>query len=423
MRLVQRAGVVGATLGLALALCPASAQAARLPAPRWRIVYMSQVRNSGLRDVVATGRRSGWAHGTTTSDKTILLRWNGSRWRWVKPPGTASFEADSLNASGPDNVWLTGINTRIGGAVGFRFDGIAWHRVPMPPVDSSAPPVVLSPSNVWLYTSLGCTFNGATPNCATAIWHWDGQRWTSQVMNKIVGAMGGIRGHVWLGVLRFVRFSDGDPTGRLALYRLNGQAWQPMSFSTPRVAPIFNTITASSAKNLWVVAGGLVHRITARHSGVFHFNGRAWTELRGPIAESAQLFPVSLDGHGGIWLGPWAHWTGRRWVNAFPRTGFAGVDCFGINGLATIPGSTEVLAAGAGHRIGSARDQFNAMVLAYRSQRKSPGSTSPAPIAHPNEVTCIFAPHPRAETTWSRVRATPHPQQRPARDPGLGSSP
>lgn len=376
MKLVRTACVTGAALGLMLTLAPASTQAAGLPAPRWRIDYMSRVSSTNLNGVVAAGRGSAWAIGLTSADRTILLRWNGVRWRWVKSPGPASFQANDLAASGRNDVWLVGLNTRTGTAEGFRFDGAAWHSVPMPQIGTPGPPIILSPSNVWFTQGWMCTVTaGHTQGCTSTLWHWDGHSWTSHVVNKAVVGLGGIPGHLWLASLAFVRFpaGSGDPTGRLAVFRLNGQAWQRMAFSAPRVNGFFATVAASSGRDLWVVARPV--RQSARQSGVFHFNGRAWTELRVPSAEPTQLVPVLPDGRGGIWLGPWAHWTGRRWQNTIPISGFAGVDCFSMNGLSTIPGSSDVWGAGWAHRIGTS-DNFNAMIGIYGRPHRRPASSA-----------------------------------------------
>src|SRR5260370_380234 len=46
------------------------------------------------------------------------------------------------------------------------------------------------------------------------------------------------------------------------------------------------------------------------------------------------------------WSGSWAHWTGRRWINAF-RIGALPTDAVvGLVALATIPRSASIWAAG-----------------------------------------------------------------------------
>jgi hypothetical protein len=376
MKLFRTAGVIGAVFGLMLTLGPASTQAAGLPAPQWRIFYLSKVSNTALSRVVAVGRRSAWAIGSISGDMTSLVRWNGVRWRQVNSPGPASFQADGLTAAGPDAVWLVGVNTRVG-IEAFRFDGTAWHRVPWPKFAGlELPIVVLGPSNVWFSDVYSCMPTaGPAQSCTTNIWHWDGHSWTSQVFNKAVVAMGGIPGHLWLAALTSVRLSPDkiSRTGRLAVFRLNGHAWQRMPFSAPRVNADFVTVAASWARDLWVVARP-VHQ-SARRSGVFRFNGRAWTEIRVPSAEPTEVDPVLPDGRGGIWLGPWAHWTGRRWVNTIPTSPLPRVDCFSFSGLSRMPGSSDVWGVGWAHRIGAGDNKLNAMIGIYGRSRHRPASS------------------------------------------------
>ena len=30
------------------------------------------------------------------------------------------------------------------------------------------------------------------------------------------------------------------------------------------------------------------------------------------------MFALTYDGHDGVWAGPYAHWTGTKWINAYP---------------------------------------------------------------------------------------------------------
>jgi hypothetical protein len=304
------------------------------------------------------------------------LRWNGVRWRSVHVPGS-SFQANFLAASGPDDVWLLGTAAATAVTEAFRFNGTAWHAVPMPAVGTPGLPVVLSATDVWFLQNWYCTsVKGHLQSCSTDVWHWDGHSWKSQVLNRAVVAMGGVQGHVWLAELTSPQFpGSGSPTGRLALFRLDGGGWRRIWFSSPRVDGFFVTVAASSAKDLWVVARPV--RQTAQQSGVFHYNGRHWMQLRVPLSQPTQLVPAMPDGLGGVWLGPWAHWTGRRWVDTIPLGGFRGVDCFSINGLATVPGSSYVWGAGWAHRIG-ARDQLNAMLARYGLPQSGPASSAVA---------------------------------------------
>ncbi len=54
----------------------------------------------------------------------------------------------------------------------------------------------------------------------------------------------------------------------------------------------------------------------------------------------------AYDQHSGIWAGPYAHWTGSRWLNTYQVAALPGADGFALLAVATIPGSASVWAAG-----------------------------------------------------------------------------
>lgn len=70
-------------------------------------------------------------------------------------------------------------------------------------------------------------------------------------------------------------------------------------------------LAASSARNVWIWA----QSAGPRSRGVlYHWNG---ARLQ-PVAVPAGLVTTDVltaDGHGGVWAGPFAHWTGRKWIS------------------------------------------------------------------------------------------------------------
>ena len=391
MKLLRRASTIGAVLSLSLALGVTATQASGLPAARWRMTYLSPVSNTNLSSVLATGPGSAWAIGNTNSGRTFVMRWNGAHWRWIHIPGSAHFQANVLAASGPDDVWAFGISTARGEDLAFRFDGTAWHRIPMVDAGSPGAPVVLSPSSAYFIGAGFCIRNGARARtCSTDLWHWNGHSWAFQVISKLVVGLAAISAsQVDLAALTFVRFPAGgsDPTGRLAVFSSDGPRWRRDSFTSPRVFGDFVTLAATSVKDVWLVARP--ESQNTRPPIAFHFNGRSWAEVRVPSTAPAQLYPALPDGHGGVWFGPWVHWTGRKWVNAFPSGGFAGVDCLGVNAMSRIPGSSEILSAGWAHRIG-AHDSFNAMTAIYQAAAH-PKSGTRAPDSR--DAVCVTTAH------------------------------
>ena len=70
-------------------------------------------------------------------------------------------------------------------------------------------------------------------------------------------------------------------------------------------------IAVGSRTDVWVGAWSATR---ARHPGrLMHWNGRRWHMVDAPRLIVTET-PLVTDGHHGVWMGPWAHWTGTRWV-------------------------------------------------------------------------------------------------------------
>jgi hypothetical protein len=49
-----------------------------------------------------------------------------------------------------------------------------------------------------------------------------------------------------------------------------------------------------------------------------------------------------------VWVGPYLHWTGSRWIDAFPAVNpFPSLSGFSLQAIAPVPGSSGLWAAGA----------------------------------------------------------------------------
>jgi hypothetical protein len=57
-------------------------------------------------------------------------------------------------------------------------------------------------------------------------------------------------------------------------------------------------------------------------------------------------FALTHDGHDGVRAGPYAHWTGTKWINAFQIASMPGSDTFSLRGMAVIPGSSSIWGVG-----------------------------------------------------------------------------
>jgi hypothetical protein len=279
----------------------------------------------------------------------------------VHVPQAAGFSPSAAAASSPDNVWVLGSNSHTGNFRVLRWDGHAWSVVPTPPGFSASNPAVISKNDVWAIGESQCAFTGKKRNCATTLWHWTGSGWLShQVKFDPTGLAAASADDVWIvGTSGYN--SNAGPAGKLVAYRWNGTSfrWVP-GIPDPAGAPYGTDVTVGSASNVWV--------------GNRHWNGKRWRTLRFPHPGYGVLIlsPTVLDGHGGAWFGPFAHWTGRQWVDTFPAAnsplGRLMGTRYGVSilAMARIPGTRTILAAGALSRDQSpTRSITNALIAAH----------------------------------------------------------
>jgi hypothetical protein len=103
-------------------------------------------------------------------------------------------------------------------------------------------------------------------------------------------------------------------------------------------------VVAQSADNVWV--GGWLER---RRSPIFvmHWNAtrrseRTTSQSR-PNAFLNATTELVTDGKGGVWLGPWVHWTGTTWDSVAPGLS---TSAFDLNAFARIPGTVSLWGVG-----------------------------------------------------------------------------
>jgi len=94
-------------------------------------------------------------------------------------------------------------------------------------------------------------------------------------------------------------------------------------------------IAVDSASDVWI--GGFT--ATGSRGYAMHWNGRKWQALTAPAGLSTGTEAVP-DGHGGVWLGPWAHWTGRAWADTLQAGLPAPLSGMRIYQLVKVPGTS-----------------------------------------------------------------------------------
>ncbi len=133
-----------------------------------------------LYGVAALSAGSAWAVGyyfNGTANQTLIVHWNGTRWRQVPSPdpgGAANYNVlTSLTALSAGNIWAVGgysIGT-VNHSLIAHWNGARWRPVPSPGsgLDGVAG---ASPRNIW---AVGEYSSGLTSQ--TLIVHWNGIRW------------------------------------------------------------------------------------------------------------------------------------------------------------------------------------------------------------------------------------------------------
>jgi hypothetical protein len=131
-----------------------------------------------LGGVTALSAKNAWAVGTafvraSVTLHTLVLHWNGARWRRVRSPNPPSIDGDALDgvgASSADNAWAVGSNTA-GPSLAEHWDGTSWRAVPTHSCGSLASVAVLPSGRAWAVGAIGAQ----TP----VILRWNGSIWQS----------------------------------------------------------------------------------------------------------------------------------------------------------------------------------------------------------------------------------------------------
>lgn len=319
-----------ATAG-AVALALATALPGDAATTEWRFSAYESSLTGSMDSVVALSRTDAWAEGTIYHGQTPVysqhvLRWNGSTWVGVTVPGSGGYGSSAVSASSASNVWLLGTNADGFDAL-FRYDGTHWHTMPVP-APSFGDLLVLSATDVWVTGQISCTSSPKTATkCVTDVWQWNGSTWLAHPINSTVYSIGASSvSNVWAVGLGGVN-AKGE--GTVAAYRWAGTHWTPVAMSHPDMSG-WPDIAMASASNVWIEGWrGATAQVLA-----LHWNGIKWQQLVSPRSLAASPGPVP-DGSSGVWMGPWALWTGRSWLNTLPVPPFEGGV---VTDIAPIPG-------------------------------------------------------------------------------------
>jgi hypothetical protein len=320
--------------------------------------------------VATTSPSNAWAVGYSgiysETEKTLLLRWNGSRWTQVKTPKPVSGELDGVYATSADNVWAVGYTSAPDGdsqALVLHWDGKRWSRsapavlgyltavasfgnkvwavgetygpslamhltgsrwyvvpTPGPALAELLCVVVTGPSTAWAGGQIG---DDANPS-ANLLLRWNGSVWKS-VPSPMQGADRGVFGlaagpsGTLLAVGNYVSPKTGNSTPLSMVW--NGKTWRAVS--VPGAVSGLGNVGSSPGGTAWAVGNA------SNGTGMLRWTGKAWSEVKSPqVATQDYLYGVAASSASNAWaVGTSAtsdaddavtqtlllHWNGRTW--------------------------------------------------------------------------------------------------------------
>jgi hypothetical protein len=363
--------------GHAVAPVPGRTATRHRATPGWRVEFRMPAAEPSrlLASVAAVNGTLAWATGATAPQRArkyqpIIVRWNGTAWLPVPLPAPIArhwqqgFPFSVVGAASGADVWA------FSEALGrwLHWDGRRWSTGQLPDNVPYSPLVVssakvFSPDNVWVF---GGHLTGGVNNRTVGppyVAHFNGRRWQVRSAPRGRDAISAVSvlssTDIWavLGRLPLVS-SHARVTRGNAVWHWNGKRWTEVPLPGQFTGDAdLTSVLASSARDVWIGGGIANGRGAGLTEAVAHWNGSAWTVTMLPAWISPvryELTSMVPDGSGGIWaVGTnealtrsrlWhlhtGRWTGPQWLRPCRHA------CL-LLGLAQVPGTTSVWAAGA----------------------------------------------------------------------------
>jgi len=252
----------------------------------WTVWELTGAGSSDLQitAMTAISPTSAWAFASDnsgTNRRPVAWRLTGSAWTAISFPGLRGEQIVAAQASSPDNVWAFTSDNRA-----IRWNGTSWTVVRGFPARSVGSAVVISRSDVWVFSQL---YQPGDYRLTT--WHYNGHAWS-----PVPAAYG-------LGEASATSADDIWAVFESVTARWNGAAWTRYSALAvlPRrsmyCGPIVTDVYAVSAADAWAIGyencqdiGGL--------SVLLHYAGGSWHRVaRLGEFDVAAILP---DGRGGL---------------------------------------------------------------------------------------------------------------------------
>jgi serine/threonine-protein kinase len=271
-----------------------------------------------LNGVTVLSASNAWAVGAVinhSSEKTLILHWNGTAWTQAPSPSPGSIvnEPFGVAATSANDAWAVGSSG--GGGDILHWNGTAWTQVPSPASILLKGVAAVSADNAW---AVGSAYDPVTHGTTTLILHWNGTTWTrvpspngAGTDNSLTTVVAAPDGAAW--ALGTSQTTPGFPPP--ILMRWDGSTWQ--------MVPVPGGST-SYLSGVAVTSGGLAWAVgctvdkaadTCRGSLILQWNGtslaRVPTPAGGPLSSVFAFSATDALALGGE--GPVLRWNGKTW--------------------------------------------------------------------------------------------------------------
>jgi hypothetical protein len=321
------------TLAMAVLIIPWSAATALATSGTFTVIASPNKGTSTneLLGVAAPSAGDAWSVGyyqsatCVCSQRTLGEHWNGTAWSIVSTPNpaTSSGDYDVLAATAApfsSDVWAVGYSGNVGEAADKslieRWNGTRWSVVASPNPYTTQDlygVAAVSSGDVW---AVGGYFNYSPYGYGALIEHWNGTTW-SKVSNPAT---------IRLSAVTALASDNVWAVGGAQILHWNGTAWRIVA--SPQGDYSLRSVAAVSASNIWAVG----YEEVPSGEGYFyrtlveHWDGSSWKEVpdAAPYPQSSGVLDgvTALSGTS-VWAAGTANglsfverWTGTQWTRA-----------------------------------------------------------------------------------------------------------
>ena len=257
-----------------------------------------------LASVTAISSTNVWAVGYYMTAngvfKTLVERWNGTKWSVVMSPNPSSSAnfLSSVTAISASNLWAVGNQVNSKGlrkTLTEHWNGSTWSVVFSPNIKSLNNALksvaAVSGKNIW---AVGDAFDDQG-SYQTLIEHWNGSTWSivsgaklSSTFSHLYGVTAISATNVW--AVGF--YSSG--IWKSLVEHWNGTSWKLVASPNPGTdSNVFNSVTAVSASSIWAV-GYLLNSSGSARTLIEHWNGQQWNVISSPNVGSGSNYLAAV---------------------------------------------------------------------------------------------------------------------------------